>query len=526
MAMAEQKHKWSQSKKARIDAAHRQRRVIFNDDTYELAREDANTPEGFLRRRLKPLVGTHVDSIAWSVLGGWADAPVYDSKLQPIYGDAHGGPPVYWPAVTRNVHALIDSGNCPLQLVIDLAHDNGMEMLASIRMNDCHDSFIPGGITTWKREHPELLVDSTGRLPQMRLYVIAQDFTHQAVRDRKFQIIEEIAQRYDVDGFELDFVRHPVFFSRTMRGQAVTAQQLETMTSLMRRIRHETETAAQRRGRPMLIAMRVLDSFDISRRMGLDLATWLQEDLVDIVIAGGGYAPFTLPVSEFIQRCHPYDVPVYPCIRGSGEYALALASNWHHAGADGVYFWNLGTAFEYKQGDELVQIRKQRYAMLQSIGEASTRARQNKLFCVDGANSDNYLHMSSPTPLPVRSKQVYPGPFMRIPIVVGDDIEAAVTDGTLAGATLALKLRGPDRTESLRFDFNGQRLEHHRFTMLDEQNHEYELSYTVSPNIIKQGRNYLVGSIEGFFEAMKVGPVEVYDLNLSLTYHTDRIPAG
>ena len=109
------------AKAVRRKALNRRRRVIFNDDTYELSRADANTPEGFLKRRLKPLVSTHVDTIAWSILGGWADAPVYDSKVQPIYGDAHGAPPPYWTAVTKNVKALIASGHCPLQIVIDYA---------------------------------------------------------------------------------------------------------------------------------------------------------------------------------------------------------------------------------------------------------------------------------------------------------------------------------------------------------------------------------------------------------------------
>ena len=125
----------------------RQRRVIFNDDAYELSRDDANTAEGFLKRRLKPLAGTHVDVISWSVLGGWADTPVSDSKSQPIHGDAHGGPPPYWPKVTGNIKALIKAGRCPLQIVIDFARAGGMEVFASIRMNDVDDSFIPGGIT-------------------------------------------------------------------------------------------------------------------------------------------------------------------------------------------------------------------------------------------------------------------------------------------------------------------------------------------------------------------------------------------
>ena len=92
-----------QARVARQKALAKQRRIFFNDDTYELSRDDADTPEGYLKRRLKPLAGTQVDVISWSVLGGWADAPVYDSKVQPIYGDAHGGPSKYWTKVTKNV---------------------------------------------------------------------------------------------------------------------------------------------------------------------------------------------------------------------------------------------------------------------------------------------------------------------------------------------------------------------------------------------------------------------------------------
>jgi|GEM_PF-884418 len=150
----------SGARRERQRVLNQRRRIIFNDDTYEMSREDANTPEGFLRRRLQPLVGTHVDTISWSVLGGWADAPVYDSKVQPVFGLAHGGPPKVWsPYTARNLQELIQSGNDPLQVVIDFAHSNGMELFASIRMNDSHDSFLPGLVSLWKKEHPELLVD-------------------------------------------------------------------------------------------------------------------------------------------------------------------------------------------------------------------------------------------------------------------------------------------------------------------------------------------------------------------------------
>ena len=43
---------WSETKRARVEAAQRPRRIIFNDDTHELALEDANTPEDFLAHRI------------------------------------------------------------------------------------------------------------------------------------------------------------------------------------------------------------------------------------------------------------------------------------------------------------------------------------------------------------------------------------------------------------------------------------------------------------------------------------------
>ena len=86
---------------------------------------------------------------------GSSTPPAYDSKVQPIYGDAHGGPMHYWPHVTTNVKSLVTRRVIvPFQLVVDFAHDHGMEAFASIRMNDVHDSFMgPNAMTVWKLTH-------------------------------------------------------------------------------------------------------------------------------------------------------------------------------------------------------------------------------------------------------------------------------------------------------------------------------------------------------------------------------------
>ena len=519
------------AKAARRKVLGRQRRVIFNDDTYELSREDANTPAGFLRRRLQPLVGTHVDTISWSVLGGWADAPVYDSKVQPIYGDAHGGPPPYWTKVTQNVKDLIASGHCPLQIVIDFAHENKMELFASVRMNDCHDSFIPGGVTLWKKDHPEFLVDP-GDVPHdkdehpLGLYVIALDFSHQAVRDRKFDIIEEVCRRYDIDGIDLNFIRHPVFFSRTMRGMPVTDEELGIMTSLVRRIRSLTEAVGARRGRPILVAAIVPDNLKLSRNVGLDVETWIQQDLIDIVIPGLGYAPFSLPVKQYTDLAHKYGVKVYPCINCRAPLRVAesaiseghrgVATNWYRVGADGLFFWNLGTPIEYKTGNELVAIRDRYYATLSELGDPGRMKYKDKLFAVDDPILSYYQHISSTPPLPVELEN---GQVRQVQFTVGDDVGSAKKDGWQAQLKLVLRFSDRVNQDDLALHLNGHALENGSFGEDDEKQIEYDLS----PHLANEGLNTLAALYKKGHSGIQ-NPVVLSRLRLFVRYMQPSAP--
>ena len=496
-------HNWSPAKRARVEAAGRPRRIIFNDDTHELALEGASTPEGFLGHRIAPLVQTQVGTIAWSVLCGQFDAPVYDSKIQPIYGDAHGGDVSYWRNVTANVKALAQAGHCPLKLVVDFAHNHCMEAFASMRMNDVHDSFMDAnGMTLWKKTHPEFMVDTHGMLPEFELYTTAQDFSHEPVRQRKLEVIEEICQRYDVDGFELDYIRHPVLFSRRMRGEPCTQEEIDVITGLMRRIREITDAAAECRGRPILIATRVPDTFAKSLDNSMDMQVWLEEDLVDIFIAGGGYAPFSLPVEEFVEAARPHGVPVYPCINmgtagalSGGEFlqcVRGLAAYWYRAGAAGVYTWNLGTPFEYKVGQELSEIRDKYYACLNEIGEAETLAGKEKLFCVDNGASNvftYYQHVSGRPPLPLTSKTgiLRTGVIGRVPLVVGDDVQARPPER----ATLTIAFDEPAWKDALLLRLNGQELTDGEFVPGGDEEASGRLNYSVTAPLLKTGRNLI-----------------------------------
>ncbi len=69
---------------------------------------------------------------------------------------------------------------------------------------------------------------------------------------------------------------------------------------------------ASPRGRPILVAMRLPDSAEYCRAIGLDLERWLADDLLDLYIP---CSYFQLNDWEYsIALGHKYGVKVYPSL--------------------------------------------------------------------------------------------------------------------------------------------------------------------------------------------------------------------
>ncbi len=79
-------------------------------------------------------------------------------------------------------------------------------------MNDTHDSSHRKGKpyflwTKFKEDNPQYLFGGIGeRIPNGHWSSL--DFAHKEVRDRCIQFFKEICDNYDIDGVELDFLRH------------------------------------------------------------------------------------------------------------------------------------------------------------------------------------------------------------------------------------------------------------------------------------------------------------------------------
>ena len=116
---------------------------------------------------------------------------------------------------------MMERGTVPLEVLIDESHKQGMEFMAAFRMNDRH-----GDNEEFFEQHKE---------SRLEPFNSALDYSIPEVRDWMFSIAEEVARRFDIDGLELNFIRHGHSFpSETAEKKQPTMTRFVTTGSLRR----------------------------------------------------------------------------------------------------------------------------------------------------------------------------------------------------------------------------------------------------------------------------------------------------
>jgi hypothetical protein len=453
-------------RRTRHELAHRQRRVIMNNDGCDVLyfpQSEKATVAGFLAKRTTPLAGTHVDAIAFCPTSSGFSYFTHNTKVGTVLtrsGHEFGVDPD-----TRNIaQDLIDLGTDCLQAVVDFGHQHGLEVFWSMRMNDTHDAahrpdkpyflFPP-----LKAEHPEWLVgDPVRQTPHGRWSSV--DYARPEIRNLAFRFIEEVCCRYDVDGVELDFFRHLCYFKSTALGGTASDQERAEMTELLSRVRKMTEEVGLRRGRPILAAVRVPDSVGFCRDMGFDLERWLGDGLVDLLITT---CYFRLNPWEYsVELGHKYDVPVYPCLsdsrvqgetrfhRGSAASYRGRAMQAWAAGADGLHLFNFFDPHA---------------PLWREIGDREALSGMDKLYFVSVRDGDPRSFLANgrdyrtvPVFGPSQPRQVTAGQPVKLPIVIADDFPAAQRRGCQPSVKLHLEAPAVQKPEQLHVRLNGTEL--------------------------------------------------------------------
>ena len=468
----------------RREMQHRERRLIYNNDSGDIYATGANAPEGFLAVRMKPVLDTQVDSVFYCT--GATVMFSHQAKVGEVYGEyVTGGD------LAKNIEALKAAGTDALALVIGFCHENDLEVFFTHRINDIHDSMdsCDFELATWKREHPEYCL---GRredrdkydMDDPRYWWSSLDFEVQEVRDYLIAIIDDVLGRYDVDGIEIDYFRSPMFFRPNLEYKPATAEQVVMMTGFQRRVREKAYEHGNARGRPILVAARVPMIPAACLHVGIDIEGWLKDDLLDVLTTGGGYVPFTMPTRVLVELGHAHDVPVYPAISASGfahqgyntlEAWCGAASNAWQAGADGIVLFNTfpGTP---------------QHPHFTQLGDPATLEGLDKLFVIDGGTvtkeGDLRQAIVKSQILPVKLDSG--GKLRRVNLPIGDDIAGAAKMGRLAGAPLMVAFESRLPGDKVQLRVNGELV-----TLTEKNPKEGWVTYRPKPTQFRQGDNEL-----------------------------------
>ncbi|HBN84769.1 MAG TPA: hypothetical protein DDZ89_13095 [Clostridiales bacterium] len=464
-----------------------ERKFLYDNDGNEIVyNTNEVTVESALETRFYPLKGSAVDTVFYTPWSSGFHMYTHDTKVGQIFDTTESN------FSNNKARAFIDAGIDYFDAMVKYCHGNGMEIFFGMRMNDTHDN--QGGwygelmlkVNKFKMDHPELLVGEAGKNPIYGTWT-SVDFTHKIIRDMVYSIFEEACQNYDIDGIHLDFFRHPCFFKDAANGNPLKQETLDLMTDMMRQIREMTEREGMKRKKPILVSVRVPDSVEFCRAIGLDLEQWLSEDLVDFLCTSGYTQMNDWEYS--VELGHKYGARVYPSIdetrvrddnanksRMSVESYYARLSNVWDAGADGFLlfnFYNYSSPI-FKTGNDpekFLNFNKHYFASYRGVGYFSR----------------TWPHLdfiNIPTVNPYDKLELKKGQLEEVVFRIGENLEKAKEKGKTPTVYLRLSLEQAKKKDKIIVEFNDKILE--RPLTIPSI-----LAYKLEPTDIRKGLNTL-----------------------------------
>ena len=281
------------------------------------------------------------DSKSWEPIWKGADEPDQSGRTNNIW--------------CVNAKLLKDRGIDPYAVWAKRCREKGVSPWMSMRMNDVHYMTISNYFrnTTFCKTRKDLWVgvrpDKVGSVRDWA--ECSLDYAQEEVRTYSLAHVRELAERYDVDGIELDWMR----FGRNLR-PGHEKEGVPFLTEFVRNARKVLDAAGARRRRRLKLGVRVCRDPDLAlEKMGMDVVLWAKEGLVDLVVPHSFYyADAGLSVREWVDRLHAANpaVRVAPGMdfmswggKKSGPMTVAnyrwLADLFYRQGAKDVYLFNL-----------------------------------------------------------------------------------------------------------------------------------------------------------------------------------------
>ncbi len=271
-------------------------------------------------------------------------------------GMADGSPVDYGPGEdgirwTSNCKKLYDAGIDPYMVWITRCREVGISPWITMRMNDVHFVSQPHYFRNFNfwREHQELW-----RVPFCKTgnwTDCAFNYARKETRDFYMACAKELLDRYDMDGFELDWMR---FCLHLTPGKET--EEAHFLTDFVREVREYADEVGKKRGRRISISVRVPATPEGADALGMRAVEWAKNGLVDQIVASCFFSSsdFNISANSWKEAIGNADFPVYvatdhgmTCGHGAArtpmnpEYYDGWANNALANGADGLYLFNL-----------------------------------------------------------------------------------------------------------------------------------------------------------------------------------------
>lgn len=272
----------------------------------------------------------------------YVDEP--NSQIDSIWWDINPMGPAIYPGPPNNpqLESWQKLGIDWVGRIIDETRKRGLEVFWSHRISevDIHPS---GRGAAWKESAHPFKQSHPGWVLETWWPHGLWNYAVPEVRQFKVDVLRQIAETYNLNGFQLDFARHIPCLPPGRQWEL-----RHHVTQFVRMVRTMLLDVAQQRGQPILLAARVPRNLDGCRIDGFDITAWAQQNLVDILTLGtrsinvdiAGYREATAGSHIKLQPCHDdhhaTDAYQYPPI----AFFRGVFANWWQQGADSVVTFN------------------------------------------------------------------------------------------------------------------------------------------------------------------------------------------
>jgi hypothetical protein len=446
-------------------STRKKHRLILCNDGGPLLGPNIEAPvgaNGLEKLVLEPLDGTQVDTLFWQIgtdpykstpthrLTGWYS---HRTDIGPRWGDGMDAfnSAGMW-RIYENTRNLIEQGTDPLEVIVERGHKRGLDVFASMRVNDIHDGFHMDGdppfFSPTKLDHPEWLLGPVyNPEPESRykgLSRYALNFAVWEVRDYALAMATETIDNYNVDGLEWDFCRFPRLFP-----EGAARDNAQLMTTVIGSLREALDRKGEQQGRRLELAVRVPPTIELAAAFGLDVEEWIRRGLIDILIAGVVHGNLhRVPVESFVQAAKDTGVQVIAQNPGffrlgrpnsakvlwgetglySDEMCRATAAAHWQAGADGVYLWN-NQLIEFNHSVDY-DARPWR-----EVGSPDTLIGKDKHYVVDSPADWDTMRYELGAPAvpqgPLPQSLASEGDSAEVSVDIADDVGTGTTTATL-----------------------------------------------------------------------------------------------